>query len=105
MTGTPRQSRASPRPQACGRLLLSFPVGNDALVAQELSVRIADTPEMQNTSVSSSKATAATSNAVMPCGEGNVLELELTVRCRQPIIQDEGLDLIARNPGILRISI
>jgi len=37
--------------------------------------------------------------------EGNVLELELTVRCRQPIIQDEGLDLIARNPGILRISI
>lgn len=27
LTGTPRQSRASPRPQACGRLLLSFPRG------------------------------------------------------------------------------
>ena len=86
-------------------VLHRFPVGNDALVAQELSVRIVDTPEMQKyirQFVKSHGGHIECSDAVR---EGNVLELELTVRCRQPIIQDEGLDLIARNPGILRISI
>ena len=66
---------------------------------------IADTPEMQKyirQFVKSHGGHIECSDAVR---EGNVLELELTVRCRQPIIQDEGLDLIARNPGILRISI
>ena len=65
----------------------------------------ADTPEMQKyirQFVKSHGGHIECSDAVR---EGNVLELELTVRCRQPIIQDEGLDLIARNPGILRISI
>ena len=88
-----------------GDFFYRFPVGNDALVAQELSVRIADTPEMQKyirQFVKSHGGHIECSDAVR---EGNVLELELTVRCRQPIIQDEGLDLIARNPGILRISI
>lgn len=86
-------------------VLHRFPVGNDALVAQELNVRIADTPEMQKyirQFVKSHGGHIERSDAVR---EGSVLELKLTVRCRQPITQDEGLDLIARNPDILRISI
>ena len=81
-------------------VLHRFPVGNDALVAQELNVRIADTPEMQKyirQFVKSHGGHIERSDAVR---EGSVLELKLTVRCRQPITQDEGLDLIARNPGI-----
>ena len=81
-------------------VLHRFPVGNDALVAQELNVRIADTPEMQKyirQFVKSHGGHIKHSDAVR---EGSVLELKLTVRCRQPITQDEGLDLIARNPGI-----
>ena len=86
-------------------VLHRFPVGNDALVAQELSVRIADTPEMQKyirQFVKSHGGHIECSDAVR---EGNVLELKLTVRCRQPITQDEGLDLISQNPDILRVSI
>ena len=86
-------------------VLHRFPVGNDALAAQELNVRIADTPEMQKyirQFVKSHGGHIERSDAVR---EGSVLELKLTVRCRQPITQDEGLDLIARNPDILRISI
>ena len=86
-------------------VLHRFPVGYDALAVQELNVRLADTPEMRRCIRQFVQSHGGHVEHSEIAREGNVLRLKLTIRCQQPITQDEGMELIAENPDVLRVCI
>lgn len=86
-------------------VLHKFPVANDALSTQEICVRIADTPEMHRciqTFIERHGAHVEHSDTVRVNG---ALEMRMTIRCQEPITQEESMALMAENKDILRISI
>lgn len=86
-------------------VLHRFPVANDALSTQELCVRIADTAEMQRCVHSFIERHGGHIEHQDIVREGGVLEMKLTIRCQEPVTQEEGMALIAENKDILRISV
>ena len=86
-------------------ILHRFPIASDALSAQELCVRLADSDEAQQVVqalVKSHRGYVEQSDITRENGE---LNIKLLVRLRDPITHDDSMALIMQHPDIYQISI
>jgi len=86
-------------------VLHRFPVGGDAKANQDIFICITDTEEMREVVQGFVKEHHAAVEQSEICRKENSLSMKLTVRCREPITNEDALDLISRYPGVLQISI
>ena len=86
-------------------VLHRFPVANDAVSTQELCIRMADTPEMYRCVQAFIERHGGRVEHSDTTRKDDVLEMKMTVRCQEPITQEESMALMAENKDILRISV
>ena len=86
-------------------VLHRFPVANDAVSTQELCIRMADTPEMYRCVQAFIERHGGRVEHSDTIRKDDVLEMKMTVRCQEPITQEESMALMAENKDILRISV
>ena len=86
-------------------VLHRFPVANDAVSTQELCIRMADTPEMYRCVQAFIERHGGRVEHSDTTRKDDVLEMKMTIRCQEPITQEESMALMAENKDILRISV
>ena len=82
-----------------------FTVANDAVSTQELCIRMADTPEMYRCVQAFIERHGGRVERSDTIRKDDVLEMKMTIRCQEPITQEESMALMAENKDILRISV
>lgn len=72
---------------------------------QELCIRMADTPEMYRCVQAFIERHGGRVERSDTIRKDDVLEMKMTIRCQEPITQEESMALMAENKDILRISV
>lgn len=86
-------------------ILHKFPVGNDAVAAQELEIRAKDTDGVQDTVTMLVRSHGGRIEQCEIQREAGTLTLRLLVRCREPFTYEESLALLQRYDDLLAIKV
>ena len=86
-------------------VLHRFPIANDALSAQELCVRLADSDEAQKLIQMLVKSHRGYVEQSDIARENGILCMKLIVRLKDPITHDDSMALIMQHPNIYQISV